>query len=160
MLQHHPHASFEVLWPLEVPLEEHPPVSNAPPLPPTVVVVEDDPAILQLVRLRLGREDVRLHSYSSWSEARAWLRTGVRADLLLTDLSPLGDDPWTELDAVTGALSGPIVLMTGRVEIPDNVSEGLVTHVVRKPFEIDEVVQQVMQILHDSEATITPTVQT
>lgn len=116
--------------------------------PPRVLVVDDDPAICRaLVRL-LGRWGYLVVTASTMDEALELL-TAWRPRVMIVDRH-LGDEDGLELLARTRALlagaAPPVLICTGdALDVPSGAAG-----VVRKPFEIRELVQRVHDLTHRS----------
>lgn len=118
----------------------------------TVLLVEDDEAVRQLVRLTF-----EMHGFGviEAGDGREGLRLLARhrpdavvLDLLMPDMG--GERMLAEVWASPEAGRTPVVVMTGRSEVPAEVV-GLVgrRNVVAKPFDPDQLVERVAALLAD-----------
>jgi CheY-like chemotaxis protein len=102
----------------------------------TVLVVDDDPDLLEVVRFALEGEGFGVETAENGEKALAHLRTGLRPALVLLDLMMPGMNGWTFLDelAKTPALKPvPVVVLSAaeRMEVP----AGAVAF-ARKPIDL------------------------
>jgi CheY-like chemotaxis protein len=122
--------------------EEPAPATPATAPPPsagqgTVLIVDDEPAVLQLSRTVLESAGYAVLTASSLGEA-AQVGDGRRVDLLLTDLT-LPDGSGTEL---AGRFEGtPVLYMSGDVEAQADLP------LIVKPFGVDDLVGRVAAAL-------------
>lgn len=115
-----------------------------------VLIVDDDPAILEILRAYLGAEGHTVLEAGDGGQARALL---PRADLVILDWM-LPGVPGLELarEARTAGLNLPILMLTARGEEEDKLrglDTGLDDYVV-KPFSPREVVARVRALLRRS----------
>ncbi|MEP7004306.1 MAG: response regulator transcription factor [Chloroflexota bacterium] len=123
----------------------------------TILVVDDEPKIVQLAREYLEHAGFRVASASDGREALASFRAAA-PDLIVLDLGlPLVDG----LDVARGirkTSNVPIVMLTGRGDESDRVS-GLelgADDYVTKPFSPKELVARVRAVLRRSEVAAAP----
>lgn len=136
-------ARFRVVWP-RVDVLPRPPVSSrmlTGLVGMRVLVVEDDVAVTQLLELALGARGAYVRIAPS-AEDFATAMTEGKYDAALMDLSPIRADAsgaiGTFLSENPRAL---VILITGNAEaLPGVLPEGSLT-LVRKPFEIGEILR-------------------
>jgi len=119
----------------------------------TVLVVEDEPSIAQLVRTYLIREGYRVVCVRSGSEALAEVdRAGPR--LVVLDIGLPDMDGFEVCRRIRARSAVPIVMLTARDEEPDRVVgfEVGADDYVPKPFSPRELVARVKAILRRAEA--------
>ncbi len=124
----------------------------------TVLVVDDEPKIVQLARDYLEHAGFRVASASDGREALASFRTG-KPDLVVLDLGLPFVDGLDVARAVRKQSNVPIVMLTGRGDESDRVS-GLelgADDYVTKPFSPKELVARVRAVLRRSEQATAPT---
>lgn len=118
---------------------------------PTILVVDDDPGIVRLVRSYLEQAGFKVNSALDGATARRLIRT-ERPDLVILDLM-LPDDDGFEIarslrnDSVTRSLA--IIMLTARVDDTDRVvglELGADDYIV-KPFNPRELVARVRAVL-------------
>ncbi|MBI2866511.1 MAG: response regulator transcription factor [Chloroflexi bacterium] len=114
----------------------------------TVLVVEDDPHIVELVRLYLARDG---HKVIAAFDGREGLRLAreVRPDLLVLDLMLPGLDGMEVCRILREESDMPIVMLTARVEEEDRLA-GLnlgADDYVTKPFSPRELAARVRAVL-------------
>jgi CheY-like chemotaxis protein len=116
---------------------------NPPPEPAisrrTLLVVDDDPDILELMRFALEGEGYTVLCASSGHVALDLLRTGAQVSLILLDLMMPGMDGWRfveELTQLQGSESPPIVVLSAASHraIPPGVACFL-----RKPVDLRDL---------------------
>lgn len=116
----------------------------------TVLLVEDDEAVRQLVRLTFEMHDFRVVEAADGREGLRLLARhrpdAVVLDLLMPDMG--GERMLAELRASPETRRTPVVLVTGKSEVPPEVL-GLVgpRNVVPKPFDPDDLVERVAGLL-------------
>lgn len=134
-------ARFKILWPR----------ADAMPRPPTsslrvqdlagqkILVVEDDAAVTQILEAVLTARGATVTIAPTLTELKAALG-GAPYDAVLVDLSPMGSDPAGEIAAIRkSSPEAQLVLVTGNADaLPDAIDTSAL-HLVRKPFEMSEV---------------------
>jgi DNA-binding response OmpR family regulator len=124
----------------------------------TVLVVDDEPKIVQLARDYLEHAGFRVASASDGREALASFRTGA-PDLIVLDLGLPLVDGLDVARAVRKTSNVPIVMLTGRGDEADRIT-GLelgADDYVTKPFSPKELVARVRAVLRRAEIVATPT---
>jgi two-component system alkaline phosphatase synthesis response regulator PhoP len=124
----------------------------------TVLVVDDEPKIVQLARDYLEHAGFRVASASDGKEALASFRTDS-PDLIVLDLGLPLLDGLDVARAVRKSSNVPIVMLTGRGDEADRIS-GLelgADDYVTKPFSPKELVARVRAVLRRAEVTAAPT---
>ncbi len=114
---------------------------------PTVLVVEDERDIRDLLRRYLERADYAVLSSGTGSEAMAFLEGGT-TDLVLLDLG-LPDIDGFEVLALATAIGVPVIALTARSTVEDRIRglERGADDYVTKPFSPQEVVLRVGAVL-------------
>jgi len=134
-------ARFKILWPR----------ADAMPRPPTsslrvqdlagqkILVVEDDAAVTQILEAVLTARGATVTIAPTLEELKAALG-GAPYDAVLVDLSPMGADPAGEIASIRkSSPEAQVVLVTGNADsLPDAIDTSAL-HLVRKPFEMSEV---------------------
>jgi CheY-like chemotaxis protein len=139
-------ARFRLTWP-RVDTLPKPPVSVARMrvLEGTrILVIEDDRDVTDLLEASLGARGATVTIARSPAELTAAL--GSEHDAALIDLSPISADPRAAFDALRKASpNARLVVMTGSAEgLPQEVDpEGV--RLVRKPFEVSEIVAALIE---------------
>ncbi|MDI3317278.1 MAG: response regulator transcription factor [Bacillota bacterium] len=113
-----------------------------------ILVVDDEPAICQVVRDRLSQEGYRVTVASSAEEALALLDREL-PDLAIVDLMLPGLDGFTLCERIRSRSNLPIVVLTARSEEYDKVIGFRlgVDDYVTKPFSPSELTLRVQAIL-------------
>lgn len=117
----------------------------------TILVADDDPDILGLVRLRLERDGYDVLTASCGEEALALAR-GRRPALAVLDVSMpgmTGLEVTRELRAHQATAAIPVILLTARVQEPD-IAAGLASGAnayLKKPFRPQDLREQVAALL-------------
>ncbi len=123
----------------------------------TVLVVDDEPKIVQLARDYLQHAGFHVASASDGREALASFRAGA-PDLIVLDLGLPLVDGLDVARAVRKTSNVPIVMLTGRGDEADRVT-GLelgADDYVTKPFSPKELVARVRAVLRRAEIAATP----
>jgi DNA-binding response OmpR family regulator len=113
-------------------------------IPRQILVVEDDPAILEILTLFLKYEGHRVTCAMSVSEALDQLRLQA-FDLVIVDYVLLEDTSEPVVRGVREYQVGhvPIVLLSAADDAPRKRGELDVDHVMTKPFEIDTLLSYI-----------------
>ena len=134
-------AKLEVTWPR----------ADALPRPPTsslrikdlenqrLLLIEDDALVTQLLETVLEARGAIVSIATNPQEVAAALASGPY-DAILVDLSPLGADPKAAIGRIReSSPKAQLVLVTGQADaLPVEIDTETV-HLVRKPFEVSEV---------------------
>ena len=123
----------------------------------TVLVVDDEPKIVQLTRDYLEHAGFRVASASDGKEALASFRRDA-PDLVVLDLGLPTLDGLDVARAIRKSSNVPIVMLTGRGDEADRVA-GLelgADDYVTKPFSPKELVARVRAVLRRSEMAAAP----
>lgn len=142
-----PGACFELVWPVSDLRSSARQRSSAGLAGLTVLVLEDDAAVLELVDLALGARGATVHSARDLASLGQLARTVAHVDASLVDLSPLGPDPEAALADLQAATRGArIVLISGAPTAPPSGVVQRAAAWVRKPFEITELCDTLAQL--------------
>ncbi len=120
-------------------------------MPKTVLVVEDDSNIAELLRLYLEKEGYRVLAAADGNKGVEVFRTSA-PDLVLLDLMLPGLDGWGVCRAIRQSSQVPIIMLTAKGETVDKVS-GLkmgADDYITKPFEMKEVLARIEAVLRRS----------
>lgn len=117
----------------------------------TVLVVEDDEMVAEVVRVGLTAHDYRV-VHAANPEAGVAVATQQRPDLVLLDVTRLETGGWEALESIRAeaALTDvPVVVMSPRTLPADQVrGDSLgVTAYLTKPFTVEELVSVVRDAL-------------
>lgn len=118
----------------------------------TILVVDDDPALLKVVAMRLSKDGYAAIPVESGAEALARLYVS-NVDLVLTDLRMTGMDGLALFDEVARRHPGlPVIIMTAHGNVPDAVTATRrgVFAFVQKPFEAAAMLAEVERALASS----------
>ncbi|MBU6260090.1 MAG: response regulator transcription factor [Burkholderiales bacterium] len=118
------------------------------PATPHILIIDDDPAIRELVAEYLGRNEMRVSAGASGHELFGTLDRAA-IDLVLLDLRLPGEDGMQLARQLRERATVPIVLLTGRNEEADRVM-GLelgADDYVTKPFSPRELLARVRAVL-------------
>lgn len=142
LLQHEGRgARFRVTWP-RVDSIPRPPVSTSRVSDLSgmrVLVVEDDLAVTQLLEIALDARGAHVTIAATAKELTSAL-AGAPYDAALVDLSPIAADTAGALSALRASCpDATVVLVTGNADATPDVLEGVRVELVRKPFEVREV---------------------
>jgi DNA-binding response OmpR family regulator len=115
---------------------------------PTILVVDDEKNIVQLVRLYLGKEGYRVETAGNGREALEKARV-VRPDLVLLDLMLPEIDGWEVCRRLRKDADLPIIMLTARDDDVDKIvglELGADDYMV-KPFNPRELVARIKAVL-------------
>ena len=134
-------ARFRVTWP-RVDAVPRPPVSSSRVNDLAglrVLVVEDDVAVSQLLETALEARGADVTIVTTGVELTSCLERGPY-DAALVDLSPIAANAPAALKALrVGSPDVTLVLVTGSADAAPDLVEGVEVELVRKPFEVREV---------------------
>jgi CheY-like chemotaxis protein len=150
LVQAGPGATFELCWPVR---EAHSGAhqrlreSSVSLGGLRVLVIEDDPAVSSLIEFALETHGVHVFPAARQEQMVALLREH-RFDAALVDLSPFENDAGEALELLDAAVAdgASLILISGLVTRLPPVLEGRIAAWVRKPFEMNEVVQVLRQL--------------
>lgn len=117
----------------------------------TILVVEDDRNISQLLQMYLKKEGYAVHAAYDGGEA-VKLFEQVKPDLVLLDLMLPVLDGWGVCRAIRQQGDTPIIMLTAKGQTDDKVlglSQGADDYIT-KPFEMREVLARVAAVLRRS----------
>lgn len=131
------------------------PAEESPASQLKLMVVEDDPAVIDTLRRGLADSCAKFRPYSSIAGARAALRGGARFDLIVLDLE-LPDGNGCEFARQFRASGGqtPIIILTGHDAVQERVAglEAGADDYVSKPFEVAEIWARIDAVLRRTRA--------
>jgi CheY-like chemotaxis protein len=110
--------------------------------PNTILVVDDEPAILEMIAELLSYEGFEVVTTSQGSVAL----TRAEADppaLILLDLMMPGMSGWQVIDALKASPQTraiPIVVLSARRDLPATAKELGIAVFLTKPFDLDELI--------------------
>jgi CheY-like chemotaxis protein len=121
--------------------------------PRTVVCIEDEPGVIELIRLILERRGLRVVGAVSGAEGLEVVRQ-VKPSLVLLDLMMPGMDGWEvyrrmKADAMMKTI--PVIIVTAKAE---GIDEVLAKHIakvddyIKKPFSLQELLQAIERVLN------------
>src|SRR5438067_6069896 len=124
---------------------------------PVVLVVDDDPAVREVVRANLELEGYTVHEAGSAEEGMRLL-DAEPPDLILLDVMMPQVDGWEMLRRVQeqhGTGSIPVIMFSGQLEsgVADAKERGAQAF-VGKPFDLRSIVEQTKQIVPTCSAPI------
>ena len=114
-----------------------------------ILLVDDDPDLLQLITLRLSSAGYRVSTAASGEEALGKL-AARRPDVVITDLRMDGTDGLALFDRIrSDAPSLPVILLTAHGTVPDAVdaTQRGIFAFLTKPFDGHELLAQVGRAL-------------
>ena len=122
----------------------------------TVLVVEDDAAISQLLTLQLEAEGFQVRTVGTGNDALGSAATALPSVVLLDVMLP-DIDGWTvlrRLRALPATSSVPVIMLTSRAMPADEIRGWNLgaTAYMTKPYEADELVAKIHQVLADARA--------
>ena len=123
----------------------------------TVLVVDDEPMVREVVTSYLEREGFAVHTATDGKAALLAIETG-RPDLVVLDVMLPSIDRFSVLAELRKQTSVPVIMLTARTEETDRVlglELGADDYVV-KPFSPRELAARVRTVLRRSKATPAP----
>jgi len=117
-------------------------------VPPTVIVVDDEPMVREVVAAYLERDGMQVHEAADGPRALAWLEDH-RPDLVVLDVMLPGTDGLTILRQLRRDGAIPVILLTARTEEVDRIlglELGADDYIV-KPFSPRELAARVRTVL-------------
>ena len=122
------------------------------PEPSTVVCIEDEPGVIELIRLILERRGLKVVGAASGVQGLEVVRQ-VKPSLVLLDLMMPGMDGWEvyrrmKADAMMKTI--PVIIVTAKAE---GIDEVLAKHIakvddyIKKPFSLQELLQAIERVL-------------
>lgn len=114
-----------------------------------IVIIDDDPAIRQLLMRLLHEEGYWAETAASGAEALEMIKTSV--DLALLDLQMPGQDGWETFEQLSCNYPGlPVILITAR---PNQFFPALATGVdalLEKPLDFEKLLDTIRSLLAES----------
>jgi adenylate cyclase len=120
--------------------------------PPTVVCIEDEEGVIQLIQLILERRGLKVVGAPTGAEGLDLIRQ-VHPNLVLLDLMLPGMDGWEvyrRMKADNTMRSIPVIIVTAKAEGIDEVLAKRVARVddyIKKPFSLQELLQSVEKVM-------------
>ena len=114
----------------------------------TILIVEDDPNISELVQMYLEKEGYHTKIAADGGQGVALFRQ-VRPDLVLLDIMLPVMDGWSVLRTIRQDSQTPVIMLTAKGETNDKV-QGLkqgADDYLTKPFEMKELLARVEAVL-------------
>ena len=114
----------------------------------TILIVEDDPNISELVQMYLEKEGYHTKIAADGGQGVALFRQ-VRPDLVLLDIMLPVMDGWSVLRTIRQDSQTPVIMLTAKGETEDKVTglEGGADDYIVKPFEMKEVLARIHAVL-------------
>jgi two-component system KDP operon response regulator KdpE len=119
-----------------------------------ILVVDDEPSIIRLVRAKLQADGYAVATAARGEEALAYLED-ERPDLIVLDLMMPGMDGFETLRRIRSASQVPVILLTARAGDHDKLRglEGGADDYVTKPFNPDELAARIAAVLRRTAGT-------
>jgi len=120
---------------------------------PHLLVVDDDPDILEIVLRYFGKQGFRVTGVADGLEMRRVLAAGT-VQLVLLDLGLPGEDGFELTRYLRDQWRGPVIIVTGRGESVDRIV-GLelgADDYVTKPFDLRELLARIRSVLRRTDA--------
>ncbi len=147
-------ATFELVWPLGPQSSQTSPHTRRAAMLSgvRVAVVDDDRAVVDLLDMVLGARGAICSTFANPTLLDQAVAAGKAFDVALLDASPFGEDIVNRVGALRAANPKlDIVLISGALDPPAQLDRLGVTW-IRKPFEVDEVID-VLAVLQRGEST-------
>ena len=114
---------------------------------PKVLLVDDEKGIVNFLKLKL-----RLSGYDvvccSTGEECLELISKIEPDIMLLDINLPGIGGLEVLRRVREFSQIPVIILSGKHSVPEEVEAAGASAFVRKPFDLDEMVLQIDTLLH------------
>lgn len=117
---------------------------------PTVWIVDDDESILQVISIILEEEHLKPITINEPLNVIPQLNNGPLPELILLDVLMSGTDGRDIARTIKTDeryKSIPIIIMTADIHAQEKAAEALADDFIRKPFDIDELIQKVKRHL-------------
>ena len=115
-------------------------------MPKTVLVIEDDGPIAEMLAMLLGDEGYAVRTARTASEALAQAHANT-PDLITLDLALPGADGPALLRALRADGPAPVVVISAHPEMLAPADRALAAAVISKPFDIDDMLASVAGLL-------------
>ena len=117
---------------------------------PPVLLIADDPALLELLHITLTEEGLPVTRASSFAEAQVLLSQATFACILTDLFRPPQGDPFSTVAVLRRlAPTTPLVIMTAWPLTPEDVAQRGYQGLLSKPFELEALVATVQTGLTD-----------
>ncbi|MGX1373303.1 DNA-binding response OmpR family regulator [Priestia megaterium] len=116
---------------------------------PTILLVDDELRMLDLLELYLTPNGFRCIKFDSGIEALNYLEEGNEADLMLLDIMMPDKDGWEICQEVRSSSKIPVIMLTARnqtVDIIKGLNTGADDYIV-KPFSEGELIARLRAVL-------------
>ena len=120
----------------------------------TILVVEDDAPIREVVATVLEEEGYNVVSAASGAEGLRWLESNA-ADLVVLDMRMPIMDGWKFAEELRDRQvhNVPILVMTAAVDATQRAREIGAAATLSKPFDLSELIQMVAELTNRSQET-------
>ena len=120
--------------------------------PKTILVVDDEPHMLDTIRFILEANGYAVLTARSTEAALARLAglrgEGRQADLILTDIQMPGPTGLELIERLAAAgEKTPILVMTGYSDLETRLRDRGIEHLLDKPFEEEDLLREVRELL-------------
>jgi two-component system KDP operon response regulator KdpE len=112
-----------------------------------VMVVDDEPRICQLLKIKLGISGYEVITVTNGADAIELART-ANPDVILLDIVMPDISGMDILDRVRKFSHAPIIVFTGRPEIARIASQFGADDYIAKPFDMNLLMEKINQALH------------
>ncbi len=117
-----------------------------------ILVVDDEPAILEMLSRLLTKRGYRVETANSGEEAVERIALGHDYDVILLDIFMPGQEGKTTYEKIIGlrpALTRRVIFITGDATVPDTqvFLDRTNASYIAKPFDLDELVAAIQSTL-------------
>lgn len=120
----------------------------------SVLIIDDDPALLKLLRQALEREDYQVHAATKGVEGLQKLYAR-QPELVILDVMMPGMDGWQTCTRIREVSQVPIIMLTAKDTEADKLKgfEHEIDDYITKPFSFAELIARVKAVLRRSQNT-------
>lgn len=104
-----------------------------------VLIVDDDPAVRQILRALLGRDGLEVHIAEDGERATAMLRERTYAVVLLDLMMPRLDGRGVIAFMNEQHIEAPVIVISAVGDTAEDLDPKLVRVVLQKPFEVRDL---------------------
>jgi DNA-binding response OmpR family regulator len=123
-----------------------------------ILVVDDDPDIVRLLKYFLEAKGRQVQTASTGAEALELFKREL-PDLVILDVMLPGMDGWTVLQKIRESSQVPVLMLTGK-DAPTDKAKGLLSGAddyIAKPFDLAELEARIVAVMRRYKPSVRPT---